>query len=141
MTTPPAYSVYKELEKNIEMLSNEDAGILYKAQNKYFFHDEMPDFDCSNGEGLKYTWPAIESKLSRDKRKYAIECVKKAYAADMRGFEENLSFAAWYEWRQVRYKDCTDPILEGFSMEDMLLLDSQKAYKEAKKKTVSPDAM
>lgn len=136
MQNPPAYSVYQELEKNIDMLSNEDAGILYKAQNKYFFHGEPPDFTSSSGEGLKYTWPTIESKLTRDKRNYALKCVKKAYAADMKQFttnEEKLSYAAWFEWRAARFRNCIDPILEGFTIEDMIKLDSEKAYKDTKK--------
>lgn len=135
MTKPPAYSVYQEFEENIDMLSNEEAGLLYKAQNKYFFHDEPPDFREGKGEGLKYTWPTIKSKLERDKRKYALECVKRAYAADMknRDPEDPLTYASWYEWRGVRYKGVTDPVLDGFTLEDMLLLDSQKAYRDAKK--------
>lgn len=139
MKTPQGYIVYEEFEKNIEMLSNEDAGILYKAQNRYFFDGEAPDFSNCDKEGLKYTWPLIESKLSRDKRKYAIECLKRAYAADMKSFEENLTFAAWYEWRTARFNGCTDTILAGFSMDDMFELDSEKAYKNAKKKTAPCD--
>lgn len=133
MNTPPAYSVYQEFEKNIEMLSNEDAGILYKAQNMYFFHGEPPDFSCSNGEGLKYTWPAIESKLKRDKRNYVMKRVKTAYAADMKQCEEQLNYVSWFEWRSARFRGCTDPILDGLTIEDMIDLDAEKAYRDSKK--------
>ncbi len=134
MKKPPAYSIYQEFDKNIEMLSNEDAGLLFKAINRFVFHDETPDFDNSVKDGIKFTWTTIESKLRRDKKHYALKCVKSAYASDTKQYPDLfMNYVSWFEWRKARYKNCIDPILEGITIEDMLILDSEKAYKDAKR--------
>ena len=66
------FLVYKEWKDPVNLLSNEQAGILFKSMFAYWNNGEMPDFD--NDPALKMVSSFIIPQFLRDKTAYDRKC-------------------------------------------------------------------
>ena len=99
------FSDFAEEEAAILQLSDEQAGKLYKAKFKYFFHETEPDFADDNT--LKILWAYAAAKLDRNKigaYKKSVSNAYKAYKRDLPEGDPLLNIQAWFVWKKALYQ-------------------------------------
>lgn len=96
MAERPGVMFYFDLEPALKMLSNEEAGQLFKASMEYVHYGLAPEFD-----GLvAMAWSFVRPKLDRDGEQYKNKILQqswKGYISRIKDESERPSFDEWYE--------------------------------------------
>lgn len=75
MAERPGIMFYFDVEPALEMLSNEEAGQLFKAAMQYGHYGVAPEFD-----GLvAMAWSFVQPKIDRDNEAYKQKCMDNSY--------------------------------------------------------------
>ena len=81
----------------VELLSNEDAGLLFRAILQYGENGVLPELD----QKLALLWPLIQQRLDRDWDRYQTTVIKRKYAAYSRWEKKHdrqpIPYALWVE--------------------------------------------
>ena len=92
----PGIMVYFDIKFALEIMTDEQAGMLFKAFLKYGEYGEEPEFDDSC---LKMAWAFMKPRSDRDEKTYNLKCLQKKYAVYCRECkkrgEEYLSYSDW----------------------------------------------
>ena len=83
MSAPKAFYSYLENEDKLNMLSDEEAGRLYKALFAYARTGEMPDF--GNNPLLRYAFADFILDVDRDRKNYEETCKRRSEAGKKGG--------------------------------------------------------
>ena len=77
MSEKPGVIIYFDILGTVERLSNEDAGILFRAMLQYGLEKTIPDLS-----GVLYVlWPMVQMRLDSDDQRYYDVSQKRKYAA------------------------------------------------------------
>ena len=95
MSNKPGVMVYFDLVHTLEMLSDQEAGILFRAIMYY----GMDGTRTKLPPNLMLLWPLIEMRINSDDARYNLKSQKKKYAVYVRWAKEHgqepLSFNSW----------------------------------------------
>lgn len=80
MAKPPAMTIALEHGELVEMLSDTEAGELFKALFNFAENGEVPDFDGM----LKMAFVAISNQIKRSADRYELACLRKSIEAKKR---------------------------------------------------------
>ena len=98
MKEKPGVMIYFEIASVLKLLSDEDAGKLFRAILEYGQTRTMPQLP----ESLQIVWPLIQLRLDNDHKHYHDVCSEKGYAAYVR----------WQKERQQEYLSREDWLRE-----------------------------
>lgn len=98
-----SFVLYFDYSKHISLLSDQEAGQLFKALFKFGEHGTIPDFSGS----LLMCFSFISSQMLRDKEKYIDICEKRAEAGRKGGKQKqaNLASANFVKQKQANLAD------------------------------------
>ena len=132
------FSTYEETEELIKKLSDEEAGMIYKAQYAYSFHDEITDF--SSDERLSLAWPMFFAKIKRDKHKKYVTSAANAFKTFKRDNKDsNFDHVAWWRWKKCQLRDEPDSFIHKVTLQDMEALDAKSSKKSSRNQRESDD--
>ena len=99
MKQKPGVMIYFDIIPVLDLLSNADAGILFRAILQYGENGVLPELEPN----LALLWPLIQQRLDRDWDRYQATVIKRKYAAysrwEKKHEREPLPFAHWVEAR------------------------------------------
>lgn len=94
----PGIMVYFDTLPDMERLTLEETGLLFRAMLAYGEHETPPDF--SEFERLDGAWGSIRKSLDRDNEKYQKKVIDGAYSAYKKAAgkdgKEPVDFDTWY---------------------------------------------
>ena len=97
MKQKPGVMIYFDIIPVLDLLSNNDAGILFRAILQYGEKGVLPELD----QGLALVWPLIRQRLDCDATRYQTTVMKRKYAAYARWERQNdrepMSYTDWLE--------------------------------------------
>ena len=95
MQNKPGVMIYLDMLQTLERLSDENAGILFRAILKYGATGAEPELP----DALYILWPMVRMRLDTDDRRYHQVSQKRRYAAYVRWAEHHgqspLSYEDW----------------------------------------------
>lgn len=95
MYEKPGVMIYFDLQETLDRLSDEQAGILFRAILEYGAKRTEPDLP----DPLFFLWPIIQTRLDCDDRRYYRVSQKRRYAVYVRWTKHHgqtpLSFTEW----------------------------------------------
>lgn len=95
MAKKPGVMVYFDLLETLELLSDKNAGILFRAILHYGQNQTVPQLPGR----LALLWPMIQMRLDLDNERYTLTSQRRKYAVYVRWSKEHgqtpLSFNSW----------------------------------------------
>ena len=85
MKQKPGVMIYFDMIPVVELLSNQDAGLLFRAILQYGENGVLPELDPH----LALLWPLIQQRLDCDAARYETTVMKRKYAAYARWERQN----------------------------------------------------
>ena len=101
MAERPGVMFFFDLEPALKMLSDEEAGRLFKAAMEYAHYGVVPEFDGM----VALAWTFIQPKIDRDRDAYDLRCKKSEYAAFCSHLGEGVTKPTFEEWEQQTQAD------------------------------------
>ena len=101
MAERPGVMFFFDLEPALKMLSDEEAGRLFKAAMEYAHWGVVPEFDGM----VALAWTFIQPKIDRDRNAYDLRCKKSEYAAFCSHLGEGVAKPTFEEWEQRMQAD------------------------------------
>lgn len=88
MADRPGVLVYFEIEPALQLLNNEQRGMLFTAILDYAHYGSVPTFDTPL---LEMAWSFVQPSIDRDGEKYAKTCKQKQIAGLTSDFRKNYA--------------------------------------------------
>ena len=83
-----SFVLYKDQKGSIDLLTDEEAGILLKTIFRYVLNDNNIDLDFGGNRVLKQAFTPIQEMLQRDEIKYMETCEKRKNSSNIRWEKE-----------------------------------------------------
>lgn len=109
---------YAEERASLSVLTDAQAGRLYKAKYDYFFDATEPDF--SDDTALRVIWSLVGPKLEKNRKDAFVKSLQGAYRVYQRDFApdemhpEPLTIGQWLESRKRYFKQTGFPCPTAF---------------------------
>ena len=124
-TTKKSFILYTEIGSQLQLLSDEEAGMVFKALVSYNLTGEKAE---SDNKAVNVMLAGIISQMERDTKKYQQICDQRALAAAKRS-EKRIQKKEDHEDRISKSKDCFIKAMEPYTeMYDRQMLNDFYRY-------------
>ena len=117
MERKPSFVLYRDYSRHISLLSDEEAGKLFKAIFAYADTGESPELPPMADMAMSF----IAAQLDRDAEKYAETCRRRAEAGRKGGLktqQRNQAIACFAEANEADNENVTDNVTENENVTD-----------------------